>query len=169
MSNTCTHKHPCEFFDMIDVLAIKPKSTYKCFKAMLRITFSEHKVAIFEFEGEPEGNDTQETLVSLSAVSCYDNLHEDVHDKYLKGDWSEYLPKGKVIHQIVKNAAVAYFVQKTCEDFVMEQKTFTLDELTERVYKFLVKVQAELDEDYISFRNFQKKAQEYIHEFNSKS
>lgn len=169
MSNTCTHKHPCEFFDMIDVLAIKPKSTFKSFKAMLRITFSEHKVAIFEFEGEPEGNDTRNTLVSLTAVSCYDNLHEDNFDKYLKGDWSEYLPKGKMIHRIVKNAAVAYFVQKTCEDFLIEQKTFTLDELTERVYKFLAKVQAELDGDRIRWRNELNDIQELIDKYDSKS
>ncbi len=169
MSNTYTHNPYCEFFDMIDVLAIKPKSTYKSFKAILRITFSKHKVAFFEFEGEPQGNNTQETMVYLTAVSCYDNLHENVLDRYFKGDWSEYLPKNKMIHRCVKNAAVAYFFQRTCEDFVIEQKKITFYELTERVYKFLAKAQAELDGDYISWRNSFKKAGELIDEYNFKS
>lgn len=162
-------KHPVEFFDMIDVLAIKPQSTYKSFKALLRIHFSENKIVIFELEGEPQDGDTQETMVVLNAVSFYENLHKDVFDRYIQGDFSEYLPRGKVIYRIVKNAAVVYLIQKTCEDFVMEQKTFTLDELTDRIYKFLAKAQAELDKDRIRWRYTMKKIQEYIDDLNSKS
>jgi hypothetical protein len=154
-------KNPNEFFDMIDVLAIKPQSTYKSFKAMLRITFSEHKIAIFELEGEPEDGDTGKTMVFFNAVSCHENLHEDVFDRYFRGDFSEYLPKGKMIHRIVKNAAVVYLIQKTCEDFVIEQKTFTLDELTDRIYKFLQKAQAELAKKERFWRESRKACAEF--------
>ena len=163
--------HPVQIlFDMIDVLAIKPNSKLRSWKAMFRITFSKNKIAIFELECEPPHCDADEAMVVLTSANCYENLHEDNFDKYFRGDWIEYLPKGKMNEQTAIELAGAFLIEETGKhEETLKNKMFPLDELTDSVYKFLKEYQAKRDRDRIRWRNELNKMQELIDEYDSKS